>query len=203
MKVKTEAKRQTILEVAVQVFQELGFERTSMSEICSRVGGSKATLYNYFSSKELLFFEVMSQATEAEFEAAHRAIESSPEDIAEALHQFGEKFLLFLYSPQVCAQRHLAISEAGRTDLGRLVYEGSVLRSQKLIAEFLQLAMSSGKLRQATPEVAARHLCGLLESELLDRFLLRVLGEVSSEEIKAVTARAIDVFMAAYSPRPA
>ena len=203
MKMKTEAKRQTILEVATQAFQELGFERASMSEICSRVGGSKATLYNYFSSKEVLFFEVMSQATEAEFAAAHRAIESSTEDFAEALHQFGEKFLLFLYSPEVRAQRHLAISESGRTELGRLAYERGVLRSQKLIAGFLQSAMTSGKLRQAAPEVAARHLCGLLESELLDRFLLRVLGEVSSDEIKAVTARAVDVFMAAYGPLPA
>ena len=50
MRVKTEEKRQAILEEAAKAFQELGFERTSMSEICARVGGSKATLYNYFAS---------------------------------------------------------------------------------------------------------------------------------------------------------
>ena len=47
---------------------ELGFERTSMSEICTRLGGSKATLYNYFASKEALFLEVMFQASEADFQ---------------------------------------------------------------------------------------------------------------------------------------
>jgi len=203
MKMKTEAKRQAILEVATQAFQELGFERTSMSEICTRVGGSKATLYNYFPSKEVLFFEVMSLATESEFEAAHRAIEPSTEDIAESLRHFGEKFLAFLYSPEVRAHRHLAISESGRTELGRLLYERGVLRSQNLISEFLQAAMTLGKLRQAEPDVATKHFCALLESELLDRFLFRVLGELGTEEIKGVAARAIDVFMAAYGPRPA
>lgn len=201
MKMKTEAKRQAILDMAAQAFRELGFERTSMSEICARVGGSKATLYNYFSSKEELFFAVMSLSTEAEFEAAHQAIDPSTDDMAESLRHFGEKFLAFLYSPQVQAQRHLAISESGRTALGRFVYERGVLRSQNQISAFLQAAMALGKLRQADPDVATRHLYSLLESELLERFLFQLLGEVSTEEIKRVTARAIDVFMAAYGPR--
>lgn len=55
--------------------------------------------------------------------------------------------------------------------------------------------------RQANPNVAAQHLHGLLESELLERYLFQVLGEVCTEEIKNVTTRAIDVFMAAYGPQ--
>ena len=71
MRVKSDEKRQAIIDVAAQTFQELGFEGASMSEICSRVGGSKATLYNYFASKEDLFFEVMFQSADKEFEAVH------------------------------------------------------------------------------------------------------------------------------------
>ena len=200
---KSDVKRQHILTVATQVFQELGFERTSMSEICARVGGSKATLYNYFPSKEELFVEIMFLSNEAEFEAVYHSIDPSTEDIAESLRNFGESLLTFLYSPQVQSQRHLAISESGRSERSRLVYERGVLRSQNLVAEFLQAAMKLGKLQQADPIVATRHLHSLLESELLERFLFQLLDEVSIEEIKAVTARAIDVFMAAYGPRPA
>lgn len=201
MKKKTEAKRQTILDVAAQAFQELGFERASMSEICARVGGSKATLYNYFPSKEELFFEVIFLSTEAEFEAVHNAIDATRDNIADSLRHFGETLLTFIYSPKIRAHRHLAISESGRTHLGRLVYERNVLRSQNLMTEFLQQAMNLGKLRQADPRVATRHLYSLLESELLERFLFQLLGEVSTDEIKAVTARAIDVFIAAYGLR--
>lgn len=59
MKKKTETKSQAIVDIAAEVFREMGFQRASMSEICRRVGGSKATIYSYFPSKELLFFEVM------------------------------------------------------------------------------------------------------------------------------------------------
>lgn len=201
MAVKTESKRQAILKVAEQVFRELGFERASMSEICARVGGSKATIYNYFASKEELFNEIMFLSTETEFEAVHRAIDPSTVDIAKSLRNFGESLLAFLYSPQVQAQRRLAISESGRTKLGRLVYERGVLRSQNLVADFLREAMNLGKLQQADPIVATRHLHSLLESELIDRFMFQLSGEVGTEEIKAVTARAIDVFMAAYGKR--
>ena len=41
MKVRTEARREAILEVASQVFLELGFKRASMTEIVRRIGGSK------------------------------------------------------------------------------------------------------------------------------------------------------------------
>lgn len=201
MKKKTEAKRQAILEVAAEVFLELGFERASMSEICARVGGSKATIYNYFPSKDVLFFEVMSLSTEAEFEAVHQNFHPTTEDIAESLRKFGRRFLSFIYSPSLRAQRWLAIAESGRTELGRLVYERGVLRSQRVIEEFLRTAMQLGKLRQADPSVATRHLYALLESELHDRFLFQLLGDVSAAEINLVTERAIEVFMAAYGPR--
>lgn len=200
MKMKTESRRQNIIDVAARAFCEFGYERTSMSEICARVGGSKATLYNYFSSKEELFFAIMFQSTEAEFESVHQAFDPLTEDIAESLRHFGERFLAFLFSPQVQANRRLAFSESGRTELGRIVYERGVLRGQNLIAEFLQQAMSLGKLRQADPFVATQHLCALLQSELQERFLLQLLEDVGSEEIKGNTARAIEVFMAAYGP---
>ncbi|WP_026840558.1 TetR/AcrR family transcriptional regulator [Citrifermentans bremense] len=195
---KSDTKRQHILSVAAQAFQELGLERTTMSEICARVGGSKATLYNYFSSKEELFFEVMNRSTEAEFEAVYSAVDPSTEDIASSLRNFGERLLGILYSPRVRANRHLAISASGHTQLGRVVYERGVQRGQKLVSDFLREAMGLGKLRQADPVVATKHLYSLLEAELIDRFLFQLLGEVSEEEIKLIADRAIDVFMAAY-----
>ena len=51
MKVKTEARREAIVEAAAQLFQEMGYERASMNELAKRLGGSKTTLYNYFPSK--------------------------------------------------------------------------------------------------------------------------------------------------------
>lgn len=206
---KTEEKRQTILDIAASAFQELGFERTSMSEICQRVGGSKATIYNYFASKEELFSEVMFQSTEAEFVVVHNALDQNIGDIAESLRRFGERFLEFLYSPRIMAERHLAISESRRTELGRLVYERGVERSQALIAGFLSTAASAGKLGRTDPGgsgdfdpvIAARQFCSLLEAEFLDPFLYHQINSVTPGQIQAGTARAVSLFMAGYGPR--
>ena len=59
MRVRTEEKRQDIIRTAAQLFEELGYERTSMSAISARFGGSKATLYGYFGSKEDLLRAVL------------------------------------------------------------------------------------------------------------------------------------------------
>src|SRR5512145_233681 len=64
MRVKTEERRQAIIEKAGEVFRAVGFDRASMSEIAANVGGSKATLYAYFPSKEELFIAVMKQSVE-------------------------------------------------------------------------------------------------------------------------------------------
>ncbi len=59
MRTLSEERRQAIITAAAAVFQEQGYERTSMSEVARRAGGSKATLYNYFTSKEALFESVV------------------------------------------------------------------------------------------------------------------------------------------------
>lgn len=197
---KTEAKQQAILEMATEVFREFGFERASIAEICARLGSSKRTIYNYFASKEELFFAVITRSAAHEFKDIHDFIDPSLTDMAESLRNFGEKLLAFLYSPQMIEQRHLSISASRRTELGRLAYEEGVLRSLRLTAESLQAAMDAGKLRQADAFVATQQLFALLEAELLKASLLQQLGEVSPERIRELTARAVAVFMAAYGP---
>ena len=202
MKKKTEVKRQAIVDMAADVFREKGFERASMAEIRQRVGGSNATLYNYFPSKEALFLEVMYQANEAEFHAAHDALDHETEDIAEALQNFGQNLLKVLYSPDVMAVRRLITASFGNSDLGQSCYERGPKQSMVEISDFLRAATKKGKLRPCDPAIATLHLRGLLESELLDNFIFQIPKTATAEEIAAIVKRAITVFMAAYGPAP-
>jgi AcrR family transcriptional regulator len=203
VRAKSETRRQAILEAAAQVFQETGFERTTMAAICERLGYSKATLYNYFASKEELFSAVVFDATEAEFQATLEALDATLQDITEALEKFGRGLLTLLYSPQVQAVRRLVVAEAGRSELGKQCYELGPVRNEAAAAAFLQHAMDTGQLRQADARIAALHLRGLLEAEWLDRFLFQTLEPISAEEINATVQRAIAAFMAAYGPATA
>ena len=201
MRTKTEEKRQAILDVAAATFGELGFERTSMSEICTRLGGSKATIYNYFPSKEALFLEVMFQASEADFQNTMHALQAHDQDVRQALRTFGQRFLTLLYAPSVVAVRRLLVAESERSQVGARCYEHGPRRGNALVGEFLTKAMASGALRKAPATLATRHLMALLEAELLERFMFQHLPLPTPEEIRNCSERAIDAFLRLYAPQ--
>jgi AcrR family transcriptional regulator len=198
MRVKSESRRQGIIDVACQAFRELGFEAASMSEISARVGGSKATLYNYFSSKEELFVAAMRQFADNHMEGVFRLLDPS-QALAPTLQAFGERFLLVLCRPElVCAHRNL-FAEAGKSEVGRLFYERGPLEGLQVMTAYLEQCMALGKLREADPFVAAQHLTALLKAEMMDRLLLGVQDSIAPDAISPMVARAVDVFLRAYA----
>ena len=198
MKTKTEAKRIAILKAAAEVFREVGFERASMSEIRARAGGSKATLYNYFPSKEKLFFEVMYQVKELELADITHTLNPDTDDVKEELLQFGKRLLAALYSPQAIAIRRLAIAESRHSNIGKIVFEGATAPIENEVAEFLGKFMKRGALRTSDPKIAAMQLLSLLESEFLQRVLLGVVSSVKPEALNMAARRAVETFLSAY-----
>jgi AcrR family transcriptional regulator len=59
-----EIRKQQIMNVALQMFAESGYDSTSISSIAKKAGISKGLIYNYFDSKE----DLMIQITEKGFE---------------------------------------------------------------------------------------------------------------------------------------
>jgi AcrR family transcriptional regulator len=53
------ARRQAILDAALTVFAESGFEAARLDDVAARAGIAKGTLYLYFKDKEALFEEVV------------------------------------------------------------------------------------------------------------------------------------------------
>src|SRR5262249_30195989 len=55
-------RRQAILDAALDVFAERGFEAARLEDVAARAGVAKGTLYLYFDDKEALFEEVVRTA---------------------------------------------------------------------------------------------------------------------------------------------
>lgn len=199
MRVKTESRRQAIVEAAAAVFIERGFEATSMAEIASRAGGSKATLYSYFPSKEELFLMVMKFLAEERMQQAFARLVPS-DDLAGALQAFGENFLLNVLSPELAALRGIVLGEGRRSGMGRLFYDNGPARGWQMVADFLAGEMAAGRLRQAGPWTAAMHLIGLLEAEYQEQIIVGITELPAVEQIRTSVAEAIKVFLAGYAP---
>jgi len=199
MRVKTEEKRQGFVDAAFQVFSEMGFEHASMSEIAARAGGSKATLYSYFQSKEEMFAEFMTAAAQQEASAAFELLKTSL-PVRETLVRFGKHYLTAVLKPRLLAVRRLANHEGGRSNVGALFHERGPKPGWQMVADFLQQLGDAGQLRSCNTAIAAAHLRGLYEAELLEQCLVGTPADTSSRNIARVVWRAVDVFMAAYGP---
>jgi len=56
-----EERKQEILDTALRLFQEKGYEKTSISDIAKAIGVAQGLCYRYFPSKEALFDSVVDQ----------------------------------------------------------------------------------------------------------------------------------------------
>ena len=197
---KSDSKRQAILDTAYRLFRAQGFDRTSVSEITAEVGGSKATIYSHFPSKEELFVECMMAAAENYMAGILKHLDASSVDPAVALFDFGKSFLNFICSAEQLEVRRLMIAEARRSGTGKLFFDKiTVLRAH--VSAFMSACMSSGTLRRDDPALAADHLGALLEAEIFEPLLLHVReGSPGEKEIVLAAKRAVAAFLRAYAP---
>ena len=200
MRKKSDEKRQYIIDTAYQLFRASGFEKTSMAEISAKVGGSKATLYNYYSSKEELFVDCMLDLAEHYLEDIFSSMHDPKMDLQTALHGFGEKALRLICSPEMLDARRLMFAEAERSGIGKMFYE-KISSWQEEITGFLARSMDDGKLRQCTPLLASLQFRALLEAEVFEPCILSVRElPLNEETIKNAVDHAVDTFLRAYAP---
>jgi len=201
MRLRTEQKREEIVAVAAKVFRELGYERASMSQIVSRLGGSKATLYGYFASKEELFVAVAQHAAEQQLTETFAELSDDLTDVRRALQRFGQKFVTFLVQPEAVAVQRMVIAHSTETDIGRLFYETCTRKGSLQVSDYLQTYMRKGLLRRANSMVASHHLMALLQSEIMPQRFYGVPTGLTPAKVRMMVARAVDVFMSAYAPK--
>lgn len=196
---KTDRKRRQIVEAAYRLFQSNGFDKTTMSLVTEAVGGSKATLYNYFSSKEELFVECVTSICDRYLAAAFAGLQDPQADLAATLLHLGRTTPRITCTPEMVAARRLMIAQSGRSGIGRVYYRKTMEYIDELAA-FLGGAMKSGQLRKGDPALAAHQLRALVEAEILDRCLLDAETMPPSAAVLERTAReAVRLFFRIYA----
>src|SRR5690606_30650811 len=66
-------KRDALLREAIAAFNQKGFHATSVGDIATSLGVTKAALYHYFPNKHALLYEAFSEALRVGFEAVEKA----------------------------------------------------------------------------------------------------------------------------------
>jgi len=190
-------RRETILRVAREVFFEQGCTATSMSTIAARLGGSKATLYNYFKSKEELFeAQVRNMCGLAEDRIFEVSDDSEPVD---SLTRFGKQYLQHLYSAETVQMLRILVAEAQRSpELARFFYEVGPARDIWGLQTYLEAAKSRGMLDIPDCPLAAEQFLSLCKGGTHLQFLLNLIPKVETRVIRLQIAQAVTAFMRLY-----
>jgi len=194
MRAKTDEKRSAIIAAATAVFEEVGYQRASMAMISARLGGSKATLYGYFRSKEQLFATAMTEALEETGSEVLSELASGG-DVASVLRRFGRLYLDLVTRPEIMSIQRTVLSEGRNTGLGREVYQLGPQRAITALTDFFRQRAAAGEIGLASPEMAALQFKGLVEAGITEPLLFG-LDELRDRTEAAETA--VAAFMRIY-----
>ncbi len=198
---RREVRRQAMLDAARELFLEHGFGGTSVSEVVRRSGGSLATLYELFGSKEGLFEAIVADVS-GQIAAPFGTPEFESRPLDEALRLFGERFLALVLEPESLRWSRMCITEGPKYPELRaaLIRNGPGHVNERLTA-YLTTQTKAGRLRIGDPRVAALHFLSLIKSETHFAAVCGEPLETEPAEIARQVAAAVDVFLHGYAAR--
>ena len=173
---KSQIRIEKIFEVATELFLQRGYDSVSLNDIVAISGGSLASIYKYFKSKENLFLHVVEFHTQRLDKKLDNLL-SLDENLApqEYLSEFAPIYFDFIYSAE--NQKFLK-----NILLGTSKTFGSMLKNvSKIFLDTSTLAFPAGlsnyfrahidEFDSADPEYLARYFCFLLREPYFNRLI--------------------------------
>ena len=194
------ARREQLIAVAEQLFLQNGFANTSVNAIVREAGGSLATLYAEFGSKEALFESVLSERA-ARFFPEERSASRETLDTQAELRALATHMLKRMLSDDGLAVYRIAVHEAPRFPaLRKALLEVGMLGLLNRTARYLRGLADRGALTIEESEDAARlaasQLIALVQGQLV--FSAACGGEVSARTRTTHVNDAVKAFLRLY-----
>ena len=198
-RVRTEEKRDEIVRIASAAFNELGYDRCSMATISERLGGSKATLYGYFDSKEELLRAVLQCDVASSFYRLMHEFEDS-EDLRTGLINLGIAYHNKRLSALPAANMRAILNQPPCSTMGKDFYEGVIRPGFEGVASMFERMMDQGLLKRADPWVVTMHWKGLNDWDLFERRMMGAIKGPEDVDVEKVATLAADAFLKLYGP---
>lgn len=192
-----QSRRSAIVLEARRAFLRDGYAGMSMSALVATLGGSKATLWSYFPSKEILFAAVLEDAAGAYARDMDELLRLS-DDLRSGIFQLCVNLIGKIVSPEPMQLTRLVLAESGRfPEIGKIFYAHAVQPMEMSVAAYLKRHLDQGRLRKVAPMVVARNIIDLCNGPQA-RSLWGVTS-LSADEIERDAENITDMVMRAYS----
>lgn len=190
-----------VLRGAREIFLRDGFEGASVDDISREAGVSKATLYNYFPDKRLLFLEICRSecAQQAERSMQVMDITRHPECfLKEAAHQLLD-FMLSEFGIKIFK---IIVAESDRfPEIGQYYYKTGHKMYLDIMTSFLVAATERGELQIEDNELAANQFHELCKADLWPKLIFGLQTSFSDVEKSRIADNAVKTFMARFGAK--
>ena len=188
-------KRAIILDGAIDVFIDTGYELASMDKIAETAGVSKRTVYNHFGSKENLF-QVIIEDFLAQRQKLKTIEYDSEKTLKEQLLAFIDAEIFLIDSP-----RHLGLSRSMTiTFLGDIKYARETVSKYppafSMFLDWLKKAEADGKIKADNLLLASSLFYSLIVGALTWPPLFT--NGINKQAMKPMIDEVIEMFLARY-----
>lgn len=151
------------LEVATDLFIQHGYEYVSLDQIVEVAGGSKATIYKYFGSKQGLFFAICQKRCDSFVEKIDAICQQDGVNIRQDLSKLLFDFYQLFLDQKGAAFARLTVQTV-QTDvqLAQKLYDIGIRRTIDLLADYLKKAHDLKQINCTNPIVSATYFLGFL-----------------------------------------
>lgn len=194
----TSRKRTAILDAAVSVFQESGYENASMDHIAEVAQASKRTVYNHFPSKEELFQAVFDRLVQETLKLK-RIEYSSGRSLEEQLGEFAEAKIAVSRNPAWLGLMKISMAVfISRPELA----EETARKTEgfeNALAKWLKAATEDGRLDVRDPDLASEVFWAMVGGAFFWPAIIH--GPMAEERADGLKGELIGTFLARYRQR--
>lgn len=186
-----DARREQILQTAVNLFSQRGFKGTTTKEIALASGVSEAMVFRHFASKDELYGAILH--SKGGQDGVHRFPWEGNEKLQQAMSD-KDDFAVFYnialdalnkHQEDVAFMRLLFYSALEEHELADRFFNEFISRIYDFIGGYIKQRQADGAIRQMEPRIAVRSFLGMLIHHSLNNILWdkkRVIIDISNEK---------------------
>ena len=197
---KGKKRYELIVKTALELFLKNGYEKTSLSDIVAISGGSLASVYTFFESKEGLFQAIIEQEIDALIKEVDERIDLK---ISHSLEEFLTKFATIIFSI-ICTKKNISlgrimISESSKNGgkLGRVFLDQILNRIDLVLINFFERDEVKSQLN---PKFSAKFITKCFIQSVIglcyfDSLMLNEEPKLSKKEREEHVALCVELFL--------
>lgn len=196
-------RREALLAAADELFLKYGFDGVSLDSLVANVGGSKASIYQYFGCKKGLLVALVQRRHECFFNEMALPTVLGSRSLRDVLLETAYMLFHAFSQPDKIAFMRLIVNESQRDpEIGRIAYDLGPARGKSTMANILIEADARGEIECPRPYESAILFGGFLQ-HIKWRLLIGLSPIEDHIDIDSFFEFNVDRFLAAHQPTAA